>query len=543
MSPDVYHSGPPRPTRPNAAAQLLHRIGQAAPYGIIVYVIALATLRIGFSPYLEVDEAEMVGFVDLRLIYPNGHPPLFHWLTRAALEATEWDWAMSLAILRYGALGLFHLAVWDTARRLAGHRAALLAVAASALLPQIAWMSVATLAHTTLAMALAAATLNVMIRAFEDATPRNYVIFGLVAGLGVLTSFAFPIFLIAFVAATALEPELRYAFTRKALFAVGAFAALALPLLVGAIVQFEDAAGGADALYGDPGWVGAIDPPFLGVDGLVALIGAAIAWAGLAALVWLGARAFDRTYGPPPGPAHPFAPVIGRAMLYGLAGCAALALVTDVRTIEVRHLTPLLAAFPAYLAVAWPLRRSAYAVAGVGAFAMVAAPVAFWLTVRYGEHRYAIPYPRIAAQIAREVGGEPTPIVAERHDDAANMVLALDWPGATTPTRAPLEDRVILLWRGGGDPPTSLAPEGFAPERGIKTFRAPLENESGEEMLFTFQLYERLAPGARLLTAEDDRVEDAPVERAAPEVRPLLGPTMIEAGNLLPYPPAQGGGE
>lgn len=536
MSSDISGNPPPGRRAPSPQAQLLNRIGQAAPYAIVVYAIILVSMRIGFSPFLDVDEAGLVGHVNIALIYPGSQPPLFHWATRIVLEFTDWDWAASLAVVRYSALALFYVAIWDTARRLGGYRTALMAMAAAALAPQIGWLSVVALTHATLTMALAALALNMLVRAFEDPNERTYLQFGLVAGLGVLSSFSFLFFLVPILAATALEAELRYAFKRKPLlYAAAGFGGLVLPMLIGAAIDWTDATSGLDQLYGDAGWLSAVDPPLLGLDGLLTLIVAIIAWTGAGAAIWFGARAYDRTFGPLQGAAHPFAPVLARAMAFGLAGFAAIVLVFDMSTIEPRMLSPMFAAFPIWLAVAWPLKRAALPVAGLALLVMTLAPVGYWLGVRYTAHRFAAPYSSVAAQVARETEYAPTPLVAERVDDAANMVLARVWPGAVTPTTLPLENKAVLVWRGDRDAPADLAPEGFAPAGGVKSFRAPLLNESGEEMFFSFQLYERLAPDARLVGSEPHE-ETAP----PPETDPVSGPPPIDVENLSPYAPGVG---
>lgn len=563
MSPEAYGPGAPRPSRARGASGMLHRLGQAAPFALIIYVIALATLRIEISPHLGADEARLVGAVDLRLIYDGAQPPLFHWLMRLLLEATGWDWALSAAALRGAALGLFYLAIWDAARRLAGPRVALIAVAAATLTPQVVWMSATTTAHATLALALAAAAFNVMIRLFEEPNRRHYLAFGAIAGLGVLTSFSFLAFLAAIVAAAALEPELRYAFRRRALFAAAAFSALTLPLAVGALIGL----GGAPA-PSDGGLFSAIDPPFIGVDGFLSFVVALVASAAAAAAIWLGARAYDRTFGPLPGALHPFAPVMARAGVIGAGAFAAAVLLFDVHAVPLGALAPLLAPLPVYLAVAWPLRRAAGPLVALALAALVLAPIGFWLTAQYAQHRFATPYASVAAQLARETDGAPTPIVATRQDDAANFVLALGWPGAASPQTVPLESRALLLWRGRGDPPPDLTPEGFAPAAGIKAFVAPLENRSDSEIVYSYQLFERIDPGTVLLGADEpptaaettaeSAAEPEPAPAAVEEVdaeieaepwveTPGAGepqpdrPPLLEARNLLPFP--QGGAD
>ena len=104
-----------------------------------------------------------MGAVDLRLVYGNSHPPLYNWLVRGALEATGWNWALSVALVRAALLAATYLLVFDAARRLAGVEGGVLAVAAAALLPQVSWMAAHTLAHSILVMAAAAGVVHALV--------------------------------------------------------------------------------------------------------------------------------------------------------------------------------------------------------------------------------------------------------------------------------------------------------------------------------------------------------------------------------------------
>ena len=487
-------------------AAILEVAERRAPLIALGYVLCLAALRLSFSPFLEVDEAEFVGRVDLRLVYDNAHPPLFNWAMRGALELTDWRWALSAALVKYGCLALFHLAVWDSARRLAGPRAGLLALAASAFLPQVVWMSATTLAHSIMVMAGAALTVNAVIRALERPSLAAGAAIGAAACVGALAKFNFALFLIPFCAALWWSPEVRRRLGgRVALAGAIVFCLLIAPSYLAAALSLDESASRIVKLYRDAGPFSAIDPPYLGVDGFLATLVAALAWAGPALAIWAVARRAEQPDAPlstlwrgetvaasDAGAAWRRAASIAlaRSALWGLALFAAMALLTDIHAVHERYLTPILAATPVALATLAPLSRARPAVIGLAALAYIAALIGFAAQVGFSKHRYAAPYAEIAAAIARDAGS-PAPIRAAKHDDAANLILALGWTGARAPRYAPIDDAALLVWRGEGAPPGRIRPRGFAPVGPRVQARADYANLSGAEFVISFQRFAR----------------------------------------------------
>lgn len=469
---------------------VLASIGRRAPWLILAYVAALFAFRLWLSPFLEVDEAEYLGRVDLRLVYENSHPPLFNWLVRGALELTGWWWPGSVALVKYGFLGLFHLCIWDAARRLAGDRAALLAVAASAFLPQVVWMSAHTLSHSIMVLAAVAGTAAATVRAAERPGPGAFLLIGLALLLGAMAKYNFFLFAIPFAAALAASAPVRARLGRRdALIAPAVMLAGAAPFAAAALQDLAASGGRAAKLYagGSFDW---LDLPWVGVDGLASTVLAVSASAGVAAVAWAAARLLDRLRPSAPAPAAPRAldPALAAALRLALAraiglGLALFALgvfVADVHRVHERYLTPIFATLPIVLAVTLPLRGAAPLLAGAAAATYLAVFPGVWYMVETSAHRYSRPYPALAAQI-RAAHPAPSPIRSARHDDAANLTLALGWPGARSPTFLPLDgaDRVLLLWRGGGGPPARLIPEGFRPAGPAGAAQAPLLNALG----------------------------------------------------------------
>lgn len=473
------------------AGDRLDRWAASAPFAIVVYALLLLAARVALSDQLEVDEAEFVGQVDFRLLYENSHPPLFNWLLRLALTFSDWDWAWSVALVKYALLGAFHWLSFDTARRLAGPRAGLMALAASAAAPQIVWMSAFTLAHSIMAMTGVAALVNAALRVWARPSARNYVWLGLAGALAALGKFNAFLFIAAFLAALALAPALRARIfsARRAWIAAAAFLVPVGPVIAALLLNFAQNTERLAKLYAGRNLFSAIDPPGLGVDGLFALGVALIAWAGPAALVWFGARrlAAETTRGA--GDPDIFVAALARAMRWSLIGLALVVLMADAHKAPERYLTPMLAALPVYLAVRWPLGRAAARVALVALVVYLAVPVGLWGAASFGKHRFGYPYSDVAAHIA-QLHPKPLPIVASRHDDAANVILKLGWPGARAPAYQPIDRRLLLLWQGRSDAPENLAPQGFRPAGPIITVAAPFINRRPGQMVFRFQLFE-----------------------------------------------------
>lgn len=485
--------------------ELLVSFGYSAPFAILAYCLALAALRLGFSPFLEADESEFVGRVDFRLIYDNAHPPLFNWATRILLNLTGWSWPEAIAILKYGLLAGFHYLTWSAATRVAGPRAGAIALAASAFLPQIVWMSATTLAHSIMVLTGTAAVLYCALLCLRRPDWRSYAWLGAAMSLGALAKFNFFLLLVPFFAAFALDREGRRLFTQPfAWVAPAVFAATTGPSLIAAAIYVEDSGSRIGKLY-QPSKLAWLDLPYLGVDGFVSLIVIALAWAGPAALIWGAALFYDNRHGGlrAPSTVKPFAAspytgemlgrVLERALALGMALTAILVLASDVTKLEERYLTPLLALLPVYLALRWPLGASAKPILLLAIAAYLAVFVGFWGMVAYGKHRYSIPYKAVAAQIRRQ-SPQPLPLIATRHEDRANLLIALGWPGASTPSFQKLENGAMLVWPGRNPPPEGLAPEGFGPATPITTVAEEYLNGSGREAVYSFQRFERTHP-------------------------------------------------
>lgn len=461
---------------------------------ILAYILLITGVRLGLSPFLEIDEAQFVGAVDIRLVYENSHPPLYNWLVRLALEASGGHWSVAVASVRAVLLLATYLLVFDSGRRLGGAVAGTLAVAMLAFMPQISWMSAHTLAHSILVTAAAAGIVNGLVRLSSGPNWSAYLVIGLSCVVGFLAKPN-----IAVLIAAALLAMLCDRFWWQRLASPWAFlvpalvAALAGPALY---AMAQTAAGSTERiakLYVE-GPFAALDIPGLGIDGVLSLVLSALASAGLVlALVVL----FGRRRPQLGVEAEAASRLLWRTMFIGLAIWAAGALAADVSLIHERYLSPVLMPLPVLAAVRlmawrrWPL------LAGVAALAFLAVPVGMAAMSAFDQHRFARPYDALAAQILAQTPPGRILVDASRESLAANMSLAFTRAGrpawVAKDRHAPMTDVTVVLAPGRGD--ALPAPPGLC-ARSAATVSAPIRNVAGRPMLLRFTIAEPCAEGA-----------------------------------------------
>ena len=467
---------------------LIDRIGpRAVVAAILIYIGALFALRLALSPFLEIDEAQFVGAVDLRFVYGNSHPPLYNWLVRSALELTGWNWALSVALVRAGLLAATYLLVFDTARRLAGKEAGVVALAAAAFMPQLSWMSAHTLAHSLLVTAAAAGVAHALTLIALRPSAGRFLWLGVAAAIGMLGKYNIALLLVPLAVAALAEPVLRRRFaTASAWLAPLAFAILSGPALVAAAMQPHASTERLEKLY-DAGPFSAIDVPYIGLDGVLSLALSTLASCGIVlALVLLFAR-----HAPPLATrVEAVRRALWRAIAIGLGAFALVALASDLSLVHERYLTPLLMPLPVLAGLhlsSWR-RRSVMVAAGMVAFLAVPFGIVGMVTV--DNHRFARPYDAAAAAISPALPPGRVAVAASVQDLAANITLALRRAGFDAavlddPLAAPAPTLVRLRsgtgpWPGG----TPVAPEGMC-EAAITRADIPLPNFSGKSLAVT----------------------------------------------------------
>jgi 4-amino-4-deoxy-L-arabinose transferase-like glycosyltransferase len=473
---------------------------------IPAYFALQALIRIALSGNLEPDEAQFVSRTGFALGFDASHPPLYSWLVTLALMLTGGAFVPALALVKNALLAATFLLAFDLPRRLGRTgQEALLAPAALAFLPQIVWMSQVTLAHSVLVAFAVVATLHASVVWLLRPGWRAQAWLGVAIACGFLAKYNFGLFLIAFAAAVASLPTLRWRLEWRRLWLAGALAlVLVVPHAVWAALHFETTTERLGRLYEHAEDMAFLDLPHLGIDGLASLLVAALAWGGPLALVWwLALRGKARPVEEAWALASAFASACLRASLLALGLLALFVLAGDVHKMDERYLTPL--ALPAvfWLVLARPLReRARETVVCLAAVLMLAAALAIPLTVLFGRNWLAYPYVAIAEELARAQAGS-VGVLASREDIAANLALRL--PNGHLFSEA--DDAVAIVWKGGGDAPERLIrrlPADFAPLASPRQLAMPYANWSGAQARIGFQHF------ARADDAQADRSPGAP---------------------------------
>lgn len=484
-----------RMDRGRAPAGADRLIGRAAIATILLYAAALAVLRLALSPYLEIDEAQFVGAVDLRLVYANSHPPLYNWLVRGALELTGWRWALAVALVKWTLLALTDLLVFDAARRLGGAAAGLTALAAAALAPQVSWMSAHTLAHSVLVMVAAAGVVHAVVLIALRPTGLAFVWLGTAAAVGVLAKYSIALLLVPLaVAALSDAAARRLLVRRRALLALAVFVPAAALVLAAAALDGRASIARTVKLYRADAPFAWLDVPGLGVDGLASLAVAVLAWGGvvlgLIALFGRGA-ALEPT-------ARVVRRLFWRTLVLGLAGFAAFMLAADASVVRERYLTPLMMPLPLLAALHLAAWRGRAALVAAGATVFLAVPVGIAAMVAFDDHRWARPHDATGARIAAAAPDGALTVASPDHALAANITLALRRSGQDAriegdPTSPP-GPVLVRAWRGHGPAPAALAevPEGLC-RHAVLALAERMRNVAAEPWPVTAEIYSAAA--------------------------------------------------
>lgn len=463
-----------------------------APLAIFVYISVLFALRLGLSPFLEIDEAQFVGEVGFAWNYGNSHPPLYNWLVRLALEATAWHWVPAVALIRLSLLGLYHWLCFDAARRLGGDRASILALTASALLPQIVWMTIQTTAHTILVIVASVGLVHAFALMRGGTGIRAYAWFGFWAAVGALAKYNFFIFQVSFMIAAWTIPPIRQQLFRRSLrLSVAILVAALTPVAIASLnAPLAATTGRMVKLSNAIGYLEAIDLPHVGVDGLFSLLISTFLWSGPAVIVFLIGRLRDHPRPLPDGDPD-VRKLLLRTVFIGLGAFAALVFAADFHSVAERYMAPVLAPTAILVALYLPQVLGARNVLAFSATLYVLAPIAMASLALFGSERFTLPFDAVGAAI-RAQNPAPARIVSNRQDDAANVAVILHWP----PEQGTADD-IVLVWHGKEAPSDSALarlPVDAMPVGPQTRVSAPTRNVSGELQTFSFQRYSSRLP-------------------------------------------------
>ncbi len=479
----------------------LERVARWTPLFIVVYFAVQFLIRVLFSANLEIDEFEFVGQTYLALGYGNSHPPLYNWLVAGALALTGGHWPVAVALVKNLLLVGTYLLAFDTMRRITGQAlSGLIVVVSFLLLPQIVWKAQITLSHTVLVMFAVVAVMHALVCIVQRGDRLSFVWLGLAAAAGALAKYNFPLMLVALFISAFSIPYLRERLFKRALaLSAATLFLLFSPHLIWAVLHVQETTERMAKLERDNSAFGALDLPWLGIDGLIGSVVAVAAWAAPLVLVWVVIAYLNRnensTASKQNERAAAFAKLFGLSAALGLAAFALIVLAGDLHIVHERYMTPMLMALPMWLVLTWPLEASARApkqFLRVGAVIAVLMTTAWPAWIAFGKEQFAFPYRSFAAALDASQS-KPLVILAQQRKYAANIAIWLSqvrfWEDDLN------SDKVLLLWEPKSmQPPKKLMVklgDRFEARGEVMTMSYPYENFSGEQARLYAQLYAR----------------------------------------------------
>ena len=230
-------------TSPSWGLGLLIVVGVGLCYGL-----AYSALRLSLSDNLPQDDVTSnVLTQTLALGYVPRQPPLFEWLLWSVQQLTG-PTLPSFLIIKYGLLTATVAFLYLAATRIFRNWGyAVLAGLSPFLLFQFAWNLHEGVTHSMVLTCLVAASLWAVMRITEKGSAWNYLLFGLIVGLGLISKWGFAGFLLLLFIAAMLQPSLRARIlTPRFLFSLCAVAVVSAPVVYWLIAGQHDLV----ALYG-----------------------------------------------------------------------------------------------------------------------------------------------------------------------------------------------------------------------------------------------------------------------------------------------------
>jgi hypothetical protein len=430
----------------------------------------------------EDDPLDAILAQTLALGYQPSQPPLYDWAIWLLGELLG-PGALRFQLLKYSLLTATCGFIFLAARRVMKGDAfwAFLSVEALALIYQISWRFHEGFTHAVGAMCAVAAAFWALLRLIEQQRTSDFVIFGTIIGLGVLTVTTYWVFLAALIGAACLQPAIRRALMQPRL-----LVALAVAVLIAAPHFLW--------LMGSPAGLAAIlpsapDDPSRHLHLAIAGIGRAFTEPVmyLAPLIFLYPIFFPgmirpilrRTkLAPQAGAAPDYEQLILHLTLLSIAALIAGAVLFGIDRYPVHALMPLFlitsiwltAQARAALPPAGQVRRFVIMAFSVAVFAFFARAANMYVQEPVCQIcRWGVPYAELAAQIRahgfdggriivsdREVGGNlhrffpevPITLVGGRFyspDKAATGdKIAIVWPDEDSPEKVAAEMRSVL---------------------------------------------------------------------------------------------------
>jgi 4-amino-4-deoxy-L-arabinose transferase-like glycosyltransferase len=449
----------PRPAEPHSDTERGSFITTGQFLGLLLgYFLLQIILRLWISSSLDLDESEQLVLTQKLSWGYGSQPPLYTWIQFLFFKVFGPS-VFGLSLLKNILLFCTYLLTYLNARLITGRPICGMAAAASLLfIPQIVWESQRDLTHSVLAAMLACATLYCFLRLRAKPSVAAYALFGLCAGLGVLSKYNFALLLVALMLAAISMREFRaVVFNRRMLVAGMIAVLLILPNLTWALEHRDLAlrAAGKFRIQESSHWFGAV------VSGLKGLIVCSVTFFAPLAIVY--ALIFGKRRASDGVAERSICGVLLWRMLLASYGLIVLAIlifrISDVRD---RWLLPILVTSPV-LAVVWLQHRLDAGrlkwIFGIGSAVMVLATFALEGRIIWAEQLHRTqPWNRPYDALAQEMKSTLAPASAVITDTtllAGNLRLQLPDKTFTPPELAGLftesNATIAFAWDAGGD--------------------------------------------------------------------------------------------
>jgi 4-amino-4-deoxy-L-arabinose transferase-like glycosyltransferase len=210
----------------------------------LLYGLVYSGLRLSISHNLATDDVlSNVYAQSLELGYIGRQPPLYEWLLWLVQRFTG-PTLLSFLILKYSLLAATFVFLYLVAKRVfADPRWATLAALSPLMLYQIGWNvhEGGGVTQTGVLMCAVAASTWAIMRLVERGTTGDYLLFGLIAGLGLISKYSFAGFLFVLLASALLQPALRARILNQRMFVgIGVGAAVTAPIVYWLITKHYD---------------------------------------------------------------------------------------------------------------------------------------------------------------------------------------------------------------------------------------------------------------------------------------------------------------
>jgi 4-amino-4-deoxy-L-arabinose transferase-like glycosyltransferase len=427
-------------------------------YLLAGYFLIQLIVRLSMPDSLDLDEAEQVYQSQWWLLGYGPQPPLYNWLQQLFIAVFG---SQVLALSLFKNLLLF--STWSflylVARRILGaNRLAALVTLSLVFIPQISWESQRDLSHSVLVTTLSILTIFQGIKLLDQPDLKNYLIFGLIVGLGCNAKYSYLLFVAAlFLAAFSLE-DIRKLLLRPALIPAALLAlAICAPHWWWLFGNLDLAAESTISKLMRPA-----DESFMTLrwQGVLSLLTASFQFIALFALVFgiFFLRKESRYSGE--------RPLLERLILRYFIALLAIFLVfilfTGVNFIKDRWMQPLMLAAPLAAFLIWG-RQSASGHHGYGLTALVFMMlIPFLLILRVvaidltgSPERLNLPYSEFVAEAFP--GNKPAVVLTERVRTAGNIRLQMPDTRVLTAERPDMGDWVTpddgeawVIWNATG---------------------------------------------------------------------------------------------